>query len=103
MEGTGDSEDFVLMEQLSRETRGNGFRSTGREGLGERVPLHPDRRVGEEGTPGERGAQGPGEVGTLIRIRVRRQVKCWEDAAGEDLSEKTENGIAEAALGTETR
>lgn len=38
VEGTGDSEDFALMEQLSRETRGNGFLQHRKEGLGERCP-----------------------------------------------------------------
>ena len=71
-EGTGDREDVVLMEQLSRETRGNGFRSPGGRDWMRGVPPAP-RQESRGGGDTEKSAQGPGEAGTLICIRVWRQ------------------------------
>lgn len=59
-EGTGDREDVVLMEQLSRETRGNGFRSPGGRDWMRGAPSAP-RQEGGGGGDTRRGmhrAQG---------------------------------------------
>jgi len=57
-------------------------------------------RGGGDTWRGERRGQWRLEPRLLLGFRGK--VKCWENAAGEDLRGKTENGIAEE-LGTEAR
>lgn len=103
--GTGEREDISLMEQVSREAKGNWFQSTGRRDWtrGGRIPLPPRQEGWGRRRHLERSVQRQEEVGASILSASGGKVHCWEGAVGEDLRRKTENGIAEKELGTGAR